>query len=135
MTEENRKILAEITRNMYKATSKAEPKPDPIKAYMPIVFCLNADKREEFYHFAWHNNRIPIMCYRKDSDTPVSEVNKLHTGNMVLMGKCEELWIVSNDPLSPGDKEIIDRAKLRHKKTRYFEYRSDRPDDLYFVEV
>lgn len=39
--------------------------------------------------------------------------------NMVLLGKCEELWVFG-DVESPGMKSEIARAKRKYMKIRYF---------------
>lgn len=113
--------------------------------YMPMAYLISRDLDWHFSGFALQNDYIPVIDMSAASDElSITEwhlrerLNNVKTAKMALMGKCDEVWIVTNRPevpLSPVDQDVIDRAKLRHKKIRYFKYIPEDQDRLYFEEV
>jgi hypothetical protein len=93
---------------------------------MDISFTIN-----HFAAFAWHNDRIPATVYNEGREglsfrTRVKD-------KLIISGKCQEVWVLTDYGITPSMKEVIDRAKARHKKVLYFKVAKD-PDQI-FEEV
>ena len=92
--------------------------------------------------FAYNNHRIPLTFSASGYgiyDAPESHVeNQVQIGRglrdkNVVMGKCEEVWVLTENGVTPSMESVIDRAKLRHKKVLYFKVAKDA--DQIFEEV
>jgi hypothetical protein len=101
-------------------------------AYRPIVYICspysgdvehNTEKAKTYCRFASDSHYLPIAPHIyftqfMDDNIPEERDTALFM-NIVLMSKCEELWVFG-DVTSDGMKAEIDRAKRKHKKIRYF---------------
>lgn len=139
MTAENRNAMSNIVKNMNTTASKDKG----VKAYMPMAYIIPRDHDYHICRFAWNNDYIPVLDMTmqadpcEDTNTP-ENIIRHRTAKIALMGKCDEVWVVTDPfarPLSGIDGDVIDRAKLRHKKIRYFKYLPYGEDRLYFEEV
>lgn len=92
--------------------------------------------------FAYHNHRIPLTFssseYNTYDDAKNSvgkqyKIGKSIKDKIIVMGKCEEVWVLTENGVTPSMESVIDRAKLRHKKVLYFKVAKDL--DQIFEEV
>lgn len=83
----------------------------------------NIKRACNFCRFALEENCIPIaphlMFPQFMDDTNPEERELAIFMNIVLMGKCSEVWVLG-DTISGGMKREIDKAKKRRQKVRYF---------------
>ena len=100
--------------------------------FMPLIYVcspyssnpeLNAKKAEDFCRFALQKGRIPLaphlMFPRFMKDTDPNERDLAIFMDIVLMGKCDEVWVLGNE-ISSGMRIEIDKAKRRRQRVRYF---------------
>lgn len=107
---------------------KAEQKP----AFKPLVYIcspflgnvrLNRKNARKFCRFTVEQNAIPIAMhlllpqFMDDNNPKERELAMLM--NMVLLGKCNELWVFGST-ISSGMAEEIAKAKKRKQTIRYF---------------
>jgi len=83
----------------------------------------NVNNTRRFCRFALKKNTIPLAPHLLfpqfiDDDNP-SEREVAMYMNMVLLGKCNELWVFGST-ISKGMKKEIDKAKKRKQLIRYF---------------
>jgi len=95
--------------------------------------------------FAYNNHRIPLTFSASGYgiyNAPAASISyaehlvRIGRGlrdKYVVMGKCEEVWVLTENGVTPSMESVIDRAKLRHKKVLYFKVAKD-PDQI-FEEV
>lgn len=107
---------------------KAENK----SAFKPLVYICspysgdverNVKKARSFCRFALEQNCIPIAPHLlfpqfMDDDKPKERELAMFM-NIVLMGKCSEVWVLG-DIISSGMAREIEKAKKRRQKIRYF---------------
>jgi len=107
---------------------KAEKK----SAFKPLVYICspysgdvegNVKKARSFCRFALEKNCIPIAPHLlfpqfMDDKNPV-ERNLAMFMDIVLLGKCSEVWVLG-DIISSGMAREIEKAKKRRQKIRYF---------------
>lgn len=107
---------------------KAENK----SAFKPLVYICspysgdverNIKKARSFCRFALEQNCIPIAPHLlfpqfMDDDKPKERELAMFM-NIVLMGKCSEVWVLG-DIISSGMAREIEKAKKRRQKIRYF---------------
>lgn len=107
---------------------KAENK----SAFKPLVYICspysgdverNIKKARSFCRFALEQNCIPIAPHLlfpqfMDNDKPKERELAMFM-NIVLMGKCSEVWVLG-DIISSGMAREIEKAKKRRQKIRYF---------------
>ena len=120
----------------------AEGYPDPVayeairnvekKEFRPLVYIcsplsgnveVNKERARKYCRFAVEQKAIPLAPHLlfpqfMDDDNP-SERELAMFMNMVLLGKCLELWVFG-DTISSGMGEEITRAKKKHIPIRYF---------------
>lgn len=107
---------------------KAEKK----SAFKPLVYICspysgnvegNVKKARSFCRFALEQNCIPIaphLFFPQFMDDAKPEERELAMFmNMVLMGKCSEVWVLGHS-ISSGMAREIEKAKKRRQKIRYF---------------
>jgi len=100
--------------------------------YRPLVYICspysgdtehNTEKARQYSRFAVDCHCIPITPHiyftQFMDDNNSSERDTAMFMNMVLLGKCEELWVFG-DVESLGMKSEIARAKRKYMKIRYF---------------
>jgi hypothetical protein len=100
--------------------------------FRPIVYICspyrgdtnhNIAMAQKYSRFASDSHYLPIAPHIyftqfMDDNIPEERDTALFM-NIVLMSKCEELWVFG-DVISAGMKVEIDRAKRKHMKIRYF---------------
>ena len=117
------KALSNITREE-KASTKA--------AFKPLVYICspfsgdieNNNKRTRaFCRFALDNGNIPLaphlMFPQFMDDSNEKERDLAIFMNIILMGKCQEVWVLG-DVISRGMSIEIEKAKKRRQPVRYF---------------
>lgn len=107
---------------------KAEKK----AAFRPLVYIcspysgdieMNIKKARTFCRFAIEKNYIPLAPhllfpqFMDDDDSKERELAMFM--NMVLLGKCNELWVFGST-ISNGMAQEIEKAKKRKQLIRYF---------------
>ncbi|SHI17622.1 DUF7768 domain-containing protein [Sporanaerobacter acetigenes] len=107
---------------------KAEKK----AAFRPLVYIcspysgdieMNIKKARTFCRFAIEKNYIPLAPhllfpqFMDDDDSKERELAMFM--NMVLLGKCNELWVFGST-ISNGMVQEIEKAKKRKQLIRYF---------------
>ncbi len=101
-------------------------------AFRPIVYICspysgdtekNIENARKYSRFAVDCHYLPITPHiyftQFMNDNIPEERETAIFMNLVLMSKCEQLWVFG-DNLSTGMKAEIDRAKKKHMKIRYF---------------
>ncbi len=101
------------------------------KKYLPLVYIcskysgdtyINSEAAKRYSRFAVDQGAIPLAphlllpLYMKEE----SERELAMFMDMVLLGKCDEVWVFGEDQ-SSGMKAEIERAKKLKKKIRYFD--------------
>lgn len=102
------------------------------RKYRPLVYICspysgdienNIKKARDFCRFALDQGQIPLAPhlmfpqFMKDADPAERELAIFM--DIVLMGKCSEVWVL-NERISEGMEIEITKAKLRRQKVRYF---------------
>lgn len=110
----------EAVRSIEKETKKWRPLVYICSAYSGDVES-NTEKARRYCRFAVDKGAIPLAAHllfpQFMSDTTERDL-ALHM-DMVLMGKCEEMWVFGED-FSSGMTAEINKAKQRRKIIRYF---------------
>ena len=100
------------------------------KDFRPLVYICspysgdteaNTERARRYCRFALDNGQIPLaphLIYPQFMDEATERDLALFIG-IVLMGKCQEVW-VCGDTISEGMAAEIDRALKRRQKVRYF---------------
>lgn len=101
-------------------------------AYRPLVnICSplsgdvtgNTEKARKYCRFALERGQIPLaphLLFPQFMDDEDPEERKLAMFmDIVLLGKCDELWVFG-DRVTPGMQEEIRAARRRGQKIRYF---------------
>ena len=83
----------------------------------------NVEMARVYSRFALENNAIPLaphLLFPQFMDDAIKEERELAMFmNMVLLGKCNQLWVFG-DIISPGMAQEIEKAKKRNQIIRYF---------------
>lgn len=83
----------------------------------------NAKNARRYSRFAVDTGFLPIAPHllfpQFMNDSVPEERETAMQMNMVLLGKCAELWVFG-DSISPGMRREITRAKYRHMTIRYY---------------
>ena len=100
--------------------------------FMPLVYICspysgdvekNCERTRRFCRFAYEKGNIPLaphlMLPQFLKDTDPAERNIAIFMDVVLMGKCQELWVLG-DEISAGMAIEIEKAKKRRQRVRYF---------------
>ena len=115
----------------YEALKRIE-KQEKEARYRPLVYICspfsgkvkrNKRKARKYCRFALEQHTIPFAPHLlfpqfMDDDNPEERQTAMFM-NMVMLGKCEQLWVFGEN-YSNGMKEEIRKAKERRKKIRYF---------------
>lgn len=117
----------------YAALTKIEKEEKATKKpYRPLVYICspyagdtegNTEKARRYSRFAVRNTCIPLAPHLlfpqfMDDAVPAERSIALFMG-MVLLGKCDEVWVFG-DTVSEGMAAEIARARKQHRKIRYF---------------
>lgn len=83
----------------------------------------NTERTRQFCRYALEHGQIPLSASLlfpqfMDDDKPEERELAMFM-DIVLMGKCQEIWVLG-DVISEGMGIEIDRAKKRSQKIRYF---------------
>lgn len=119
-----------------------EEKAERNSAFKPLVYIcspysgdidINVKKARAFCRFALEKNCIPLaphLLFPQFMDDDISQERELAMFmNMVLLGKCNELWVFG-DTISKGMAEEIAKAKKRKQLIRYFNEKLQEVDSL-----
>ncbi|MBR7083651.1 MAG: DUF4406 domain-containing protein [Oscillospiraceae bacterium] len=115
----------------YEALKRIE-KQEKEARYRPLVYICspfsgkvkrNKRKARKYCRFALEQHTIPFAPHLlfpqfMDDNNPEERQTAMFM-NMVMLGKCEQLWVFGEN-YSNGMKEEIRKAKERRKKIRYF---------------
>ena len=114
----------------YSAVGEAEVKTRP--PYMPLVYICspyrsdpeaNMERTRKFCRFALDHGQIPLaatLMFPQFLDESKQDERELAIFmDIVLMGKCHEVWVLG-DTVTEGMAAEIDRAKRRRQIVRYF---------------
>lgn len=117
----------------YKAILKvdSEKKAGLKPAFRPLVYICapfsgdveaNKKKATEFAAFAYRNGCIPMTPHLlfpfMNDESKEERALALHM-DIVLMGKCQEVWVLS-ERITKGMETEIELATKRHQTVRYF---------------
>ena len=110
--------------------AKAAAKP----AFRPLVYIcapfsgdIEANKKKvaEFAEYAYRNGCIPLTAHLLfpfiDDSSKAERDTAIHM-DIVLMGKCQEVWVL-NERITRGMSIEIEKAKKRRQTVRYFNSR------------
>ena len=114
----------------YKAIRAAEGKTRP--PFMPLVYICsplsgdvpgNTEKARRYCRFALEQGQIPLAPHLlfpqfMDDDDPAERELAIFM-DVVLLGKCSELWVLG-ETVSAGMQAEIDVAKKRRQPIRWF---------------
>ena len=103
------------------------------RVYRPLVYICspyrgdvegNTKKTREFCEFALNKGQIPLaphLMFPQFMTEERSEERELALFmDIVLMGKCDEVWVLA-DRISSGMRSEIETANRRRQKIRYFD--------------
>ena len=110
---------------------KREKKTESKSAFRPLVYICapfsgniegNKKKAAEFAHYAYKQGCIPItphllFPFMNDESKQEREL-ALHM-DLILMGKCQEVWVLS-ERITAGMSAEIEKAQRRRQAVRYF---------------
>lgn len=85
----------------------------------------NKKKAAGFAEYAYRNGCIPLtahLLFPFVNDTNKAERDTAIHMDIVLMGKCQEVWVLK-ERITPGMKIEINKANSRRQKVRYFNSR------------
>lgn len=100
-------------------------------AFRPLVYICspfsgdiegNKQKAAEFAHFAYKQGCIPMtphLLFPFMNDESREERALALRMDIILMGKCQEVWVLS-ERITEGMAAEIDKATRRHQTIRYF---------------
>ena len=100
-------------------------------AFRPLVYICspfsgdiegNKQKAAEFAHFAYKQGCIPVtphLLFPFMNDESKEERALALRMDIILMGKCQEVWVLS-ERITEGMAAEIDKATRRHQTIRYF---------------
>lgn len=108
-----------------------EKKAETKSAFRPLVYICapfngdiegNKKKATEFAHFAYKNGCIPVTPHLlfpfMNDESPNERALALHM-DIILMGKCQEVWVLS-ERITSGMSAEIEKATKRRQTVRYF---------------
>lgn len=125
----------------YEALSKVEAEERKAR-YRPLVYIcspysgnveFNVTNARIYCRYALNNNCIPIAPHllfpQFMNDKKLADRELAMFMNMVLLSKCDELWVFGN-VISKGMGQEIARAEKRNMKIRYFQYELEEVEGL-----
>lgn len=113
----------------YEALSKVEQE-ERAARYRPLVYICspfsgdisgNIDRARKYSRFAVDNQAIPLaphLLFPQFMDDAAERELAMFM-DLVLLGRCEELWVFGEN-ISEGMSAEIGKAKRRNMKIRYF---------------
>lgn len=121
-----------VDRVPYEALANIARKEKAERKFRPLVYICspysgdveaNLQRAREFCRFALESGQIPLAPhlmfpqFMSDDDPKQRELALFM--DIVLMGKCSEVWVLG-DRISEGMAAEISKAKQRRQKIRYF---------------
>lgn len=119
-----------------------EEKAEQKSAFRPLVYICspysgdidkNSKKAQDFCRFALDMGQIPLaphlMFPQFMNDTDPKERDLAMFMDIILMGKCQEVWVLG-DVISKGMGLEIQKAKKRRQPIRYFNSKFEEVDSL-----
>lgn len=93
----------------------------------------NTERTKQFCRFALEQGQIPLAPHLMfpqfiDDENPEERELALYM-DVVLMGKCQELWVLG-DTISEGMGIEIGKAKKRRQSVRYFNSKFEEVEQL-----
>ena len=114
----------QVIRNVEREAVERSP-------FLPLIYICapysgdvakNTRKAAEFAAFAYRRGNIPITPHLLfpflDDENPDERRLAIHM-DLVLIGKCKEVWVLG-DRITVGMRVEIERAKRRRQPIRYF---------------
>ena len=108
-----------------------EKKAETKSAFRPLIYVCapfngdiegNKKKAAEFAHFAYKQGCIPVTPHLLfpfvNDESREERALALHM-DIVIMGKCQEVWVLS-ERITSGMSAEIEKATRRHQTVRYF---------------
>lgn len=115
------------------ANVERKKKEDAKIGFRPLVYICspflgdiegNKKKAEEFAAYAYKNGCIPVtphLLFPFMNDEDDAERNIAMHMDIVLMGKCKEVWVLS-EKITDGMRNEIAKARSRRQTIRYFNH-------------
>lgn len=112
---------------IFNNTTRAGEKP----AFRPLVYICapysgdveeNTKRATAFAKYAYDKGNIPLtahLLFPFMEDTNEEDRRIAIFMDIVLMGKCQEVWVFGNE-ITRGMRIEIEKAKKRRQKVRYF---------------
>lgn len=109
-----------------------EKKAETQSVFRPMVYICapfsgdiegNKKKAAEFAEFAYKSGCIPVTAHLMfpfmNDENKQERATALHM-DLVLLGKCREIWVLSENGVTSGMKKEIEKATTWRKTIRYF---------------
>ncbi len=118
-------------------TARAGEKP----AFRPLVYVCapysgdveeNTKRAAAFAKYAYDKGNIPLtahLLFPFMNDTNEEDRRTAIFMDIVLMGKCQEVWVLGNE-ITRGMRIEIEKAKKRRQKVRYFNSEFQEVEDV-----
>lgn len=118
-------------------TARAGEKP----AFRPLVYICapysgdmeeNTKRAAAFAKYAYDKGNIPLtahLLFPFMDDTNEEDRRTAIFMDIVLMGKCQEVWVLGNE-ITRGMRIEIEKAKKRRQKVRYFNSEFQEVEDI-----
>lgn len=118
-------------------TARAGEKP----AFRPLVYICapysgdmeeNTKRAAAFAKYAYDKGNIPLtahLLFPFMDDTNEEDRRTAIFMDIVLMGKCQEVWVLGNE-ITRGMRIEIEKAKKRGQKVRYFNSEFQEVEDI-----
>lgn len=122
---------------IFNNTARAGEKP----AFRPLVYICapysgdveeNMKRAAAFAKHAYDKGNIPLtahLLFPFMDDTNEEDRRTAIFMDIVLMGKCQEVWVLGNE-ITRGMRIEIEKAKKRRQKVRYFNSEFQEVEDV-----
>ena len=122
---------------IFNNTERAGEKP----AFRPLVYICapysgdvaeNTKRAAAFAKYAYDKGNIPLtahLLFPFMDDTNKEDRRTVIFMDIVLMGKCQEVWVLGNE-ITRGMRIEIEKAKKRRQKVRYFNSEFQEVEDI-----
>lgn len=122
---------------IFNNTERAGEKP----AFRPLVYICapysgdvaeNTKRAAAFAKYAYDKGNIPLtvhLLFPFMDDTNEEDRRTVIFMDIVLMGKCQEVWALGNE-ITRGMRIEIEKAKKRRQKVRYFNSEFQEVEDI-----
>lgn len=122
---------------IFNNTERAGEKP----AFRPLVYICapysgdvaeNTKRATAFAKYAYDKGNIPLtahLLFPFMDDKNEEDRRTVIFMDIVLMGKCQEVWVLGNE-ITRGMRIEIEKAKKRRQKVRYFNSEFQEVEDI-----